>query len=215
MARVHHCVVLARQFAAAALRACSHMAEGESAKRIEGEASPRRARQGRVRWTDGRLCRCGSRPLTVALWLDSQRKQRPASLRSEDHAEARMAQARFDSRIRARVNTFRALTYKLLVLAAEHVERSCRMSMRQGLQALFHTSSFNANPRAVGLMAVGAAQWSLWGATTSPLRHGPDHLDHRQVPSGAPQGRRYIVVSRAGRVRLMRPTVRVGLCQSR
>lgn len=41
-----------------------------------------------------------------------------------------MAQARFDSRIRARVNTFRALTYKLLVLAAEHVERSCRMSMR-------------------------------------------------------------------------------------
>lgn len=36
MARVHHCVVLARQLAAAALRACSHMADGESAKRIEG-----------------------------------------------------------------------------------------------------------------------------------------------------------------------------------
>ena len=64
-----------------------------------------------------------------------------------------MAQARFDSRIRARVNTFRALTYKLLVLAAEHVERSCRMSMLQGLQALFHTSSFDANPQAMGSTA--------------------------------------------------------------
>lgn len=41
-----------------------------------------------------------------------------------------MAQARFDSRIRACVNSFRALTYKLLVLATEHVEGSCRMSMR-------------------------------------------------------------------------------------
>ena len=151
MARVHRCVVLARQLAAAALRACSHMADGESAKRIEGEASPRRARQGRVRWTDGRLCRCGSRPLTVALWLDSQRKQRPASLRSEDHAEARMAQMRFDSRTRARVNTFRALTYKLLVLAAEHVDRSRRMSMRQGLQALFSYLQFRCEPAGHGL----------------------------------------------------------------
>ena len=61
-----------------------------------------------------------------------------------------MAQMRFDSRTRARVNTFRALTYKLLVLAAEHVERSCRMSMLQGLQALVHTSSFDSNPQAMG-----------------------------------------------------------------
>ena len=178
MARVHHCVVLARQLAAAALGACSHMADGESAKRIEGEASPRRARQGRVRWTDGRLCRCGSRPLTVALWLDSQRKQRPASLRSEDHAEARMAQARFDSRIRARVNTFRALTYKLLVLAAEHVERSCRMSMRQGLQAIFHTSSFDANSPAMGSTAGCPATWSRWGAAAAPLHLRAEVVAH-------------------------------------
>ena len=197
MARVHHCVVLARQLAAAALGACSHMADGESANRIEGEASPRRARQGRVRWTDGRLCRCGSRPLTVALWLDSQRKQRPASLRSEDHAEARMAQARFDSRIRARVNTFRALTYKLLVLAAEHVDRSRRMSMLQGLQALFHTSSFDSNPQAMGSTAGCPATGSRWGAAAAPLHLRAEVVDHRFGPSKAPRGHRGRCVSAA------------------
>lgn len=71
-----------------------------------------------------------------------------------------MAQARFDSRIRARVNTFRALTYKLLVLAAEHVERSCRMSMRQGLQAFSHASSFDANPKAMGSTVGCTVTWS-------------------------------------------------------
>ena len=71
-----------------------------------------------------------------------------------------MAQTRFDSRIQARVNTFRALTYKLLVLAAEHVDRSRRMSMLQGLQAIFHTSSFDANPKAMGSTVGCTVTWS-------------------------------------------------------
>jgi hypothetical protein len=90
-----------------------------------------------------------------------------------------MAQMRFDSRTRARVNTFRALTYKLLVLAAEHVERSCRMSMRQGLQAFSHASSFNANPQALGPMVSGAAPWSQWGAAAAPLRRCSEEVHHR------------------------------------
>ena len=88
-----------------------------------------------------------------------------------------MAQARFDSRIRARVNTFRALTYKLLVLAAEHVERSCRMSMRQGLQAIFHTSSFDANPQAMGSTAGCPATWTRWGAAAAPLQLRAEVVD--------------------------------------
>ena len=71
-----------------------------------------------------------------------------------------MAQARFDSRIRAAVNTFRALTCKLPVLAAEHVDRSRRMSMLQGLQALFHTSSFDSNPQAMGSTVGCTVTWS-------------------------------------------------------
>jgi hypothetical protein len=56
--------------------------------------------------------------------------------------------------------TFRALTYKLLVLAAEHVDRSRRMSMLQGLQALFHTSSFDSNPQAMGSTVGCTVTWS-------------------------------------------------------
>lgn len=108
-----------------------------------------------------------------------------------------MAQVRFDSRIRARVNTFRALTYKLLVLAAEHVERSCRMSMRQGLQAIFHTSSFDANSPAMGSTAGCPATGSRWGAAAAPLHLRAEVVDHRFGPSKSPRGHRGRCVSAA------------------
>ena len=88
-----------------------------------------------------------------------------------------MAQARFDSRIRAAVNTFRALTCKLPVLAAEHVDRSRRMSMLQGLQAIFHTSSFDANPQAMGSTAGCPATWTRWGAAAAPLQLRAEVVD--------------------------------------